>query len=415
MSNSITLINPIHEIGCTGLEPLSVPLRLSISVPLGLAALAAYLIERGIKINTCDMNLNEKLEEETEWYGITSTKRSRQNIKDLAKLNGELVFGGADPSIDPEYYLEIGKYIIRGEGEKALHDLITCKDISKTMNLSYKTSEGIIQHNQLGPLLDMNELPIPAYELFDIMKYGDISEKLRGLRWETISLARGCPYDCSFCTKSVYGRSWRTPTPNKAVDMIEKLLRLGELDGLLVGDSIFGIDLKWRSAVCKEIIRRKLNFQWHAYMRVDGISKKSLTLMKKAGCSALLYGLESGSQKSLDAMNKETTVEKGRRAAALTEESGIVPILSFILGIPGETEADLKETEEFYNELLDKHNCITIPNIYEPSKLTPFYEKYGPLMSEVPLERLNEYKTRMELRMKEKYGDVFDGTPIGRN
>lgn len=403
MSNSITLINPIHEIDHARLNPLS--------VPLGLAALAAYLIERGIKVSTCDVNLDEKIEEETDWYGITSSRKSRQNIKDLTKLNGDLVFGGLNPTVDPEYYLEFGKYVIRGEGEKALYDLITCEDPLKTMNLSYKTPEGV-QHNQLGPFLDMSELPIPAYELFDVMKYGDISEKLKGLRWQTISLARGCPYDCSFCAKNVYGRSWRAPTPSKTVDTIEKLLRLGELDGLLIYDSIFGIDLKWRRAVCKEIIRRGLSFQWYAYMRVDLISKESLTLMKKAGCSALLYGLESGSQKSLDAMNKETTVERGRQAVALTEESGIVPILTFILGIPEETEVDLKKTEVFCGELLDKHSCITIPNIYIPYKHTPFYEKYGMLMSEVPLEKLNEYKTRIELRMKEKYGDVFGGTPI---
>ncbi len=394
MTDSITLIKPTCE-----KDWAETPL----SVPLSLAALAAYLIERGVKVNTCDLGLGEAVEE-ADWYGITSLITSRSSVKELAGLNGEIVFGGPDPSADPEYYLELGKCVIRGEGEKALFDLITHTDPSKISNLSYKTSTGF-QHNPKAPLLDMEDLPLPAYELFAVMRYADIYEKTKGRRWLPIALTRGCPYDCFFCAHGcVFGVSWRAPTPQRAVDMIEKLLELGELDGLHIGDSIFGFDRTWSEAVCREIIRRKLSFKWFCYMRADSISAKLLGLMKKAGCIAIDYGLESGSQKRLDSMNKQITVEAGRRAANLTEKEGIIPILSFIVGTPGEVESELEETEEFWNDLLDQYDCVIVPSIYTPLKTSGFYERYGTLVSEISRKRLGESVKNINIRMEEKYG-----------
>ncbi len=394
MTDSITLIKPTNE-----KDWADTPL----SIPLSLAALAAYLTERGVKVNTCDIGLREEVKE-ADWYGITSLITSRTSVKELASLNGEIVFGGPDPSADPEYYLEIGKYVIRGEGEKALFDIIKHTEPLKVSNLSYKTSTGF-QHNVKAPLLDMNELPLPAYELFAVMKYADIYEKTKGHRWQPIVLTRGCPYDCFFCAHGcVFGISWRAPPPAKAVDMIEKLLELGELEGLHIGDSIFGFNRAWSEAVCREIIRRKLSFKWFCYMRVDRISAKLLGLMKKAGCIAIDYGLESGSQKRLDSMNKQITVEAGRRAVELTERKGIIPILSFVIGTPGEVEDELEKTEDFWNDLLDKYDCVIVPSIYYPLKTSTFYKRYGEQMSEIPRERLGESINRIKFRMEEKYG-----------
>ena len=395
MIDSVTLIEPTNEKDWAETPP---------SIPLGLASLAAYLIERGVKVHTCDLGLGESVQE-ADWYGITARITSRSSVKTLRRLNGEIVFGGPDPSADPDYYLEIGKYVIRGEGEKALFDLINHVEPSNISNLSYKTQSGF-QHNVKGPLLDMNELPLPAYELFDIMKYADIYEKSKGIRWLPIVLSRGCPYNCFFCAHGcIFGISWRAPMPDKAVDAIEKLIDLGDLEGLHIGDSLFGFSREWSEAVCKEIIQRKLNFKWFCYMRADSISPTLLTFMKKAGCVAIDYGLESGSQKRLDSMNKQITVEAGRRAVELTERNGIIPILSFVIGTPGEVEDELEETEDFWNGLLDKYDCVIVPSIYYPLKTSTFYKRYGEQMSEISRERLYESVNRVKYRMNEKYGE----------
>ncbi len=394
MANSITLINP------TSIDEAGQPIPL----PLGLASLSAYLIERDVKVNICDMNFKNKIEEETDWYGITSTLKSRITIKEMPEFNGRTVFGGPDPSSDPEYYLEFGDYVIRGEGEKPIYELITGTDPSKTSNLSYKTSTGT-QHNPKGPLLDLNKLPIPAYELFDVMKYADTYDETKGLRWLPIVLARGCPHNCYFCAHGcVFGIGWRAPTPKKSVDMIEKLLNLGELDGVHIGDSMFGYNIDWSEAICREIIRRKLKFMWFCYKRVDSISTERLALMKKAGCISISFGLESGSQKTLDAVNKRQTVDAGRTAIALTEANGIIPLANFIVGTPGETEAELEKTEEVWNDLLDKHDVIIVPSIYYPLPGSVFYKRHGEQVSEISRERLEEAMRRVKMRMKEKYG-----------
>ncbi len=363
--SSITLINPKPEQS-----------TLHLGLPLGLASLAAYLMERGIETKIYDMCVGNKVKMDSDWYGITAVSSARSVVEKIARrLDGKVVMGGVDPTVMPDYYLNFTDYVIRGEGEIALFELLSGADPSTIPNLSYKTGK-IKHHNPIGELLE--RLPFPAYDLLNTKEYIKRSESRYGFRWIPVMLSRGCPFNCYFCsTRTIWGQTCRVMRVKRAADLIESLLENYDVDGFLIYDSIFGANIKWGNAFCKEIIKRGLKFEWFCYKRVDTITVKALALMKKAGCVTICYGLESGSQELLDKFNKKQTVEQGRKAVALTAGMGIVPILTFVIGTPYETEKTLRMTEALWYELLEEYDCIIQPSIYRPSPGSHFYDMLG--------------------------------------
>jgi radical SAM superfamily enzyme YgiQ (UPF0313 family) len=162
--------------------------------------------------------------------------------------------------------------------------------------------------------------------------------------------------------------------PSLCVDEIEELARLGFTE-IAIEDELFTLSRKHLLAVCGELIRRKTAVRWNAFSRVDTISPEAVETMARAGCQALCFGVESGSQEILDLACKKSDLQRVRGAMRMTREAGISAMASFIIGLPGETEETLRKTAEFADELREEYGSLCGFHVLAPFPGTEVRER----------------------------------------
>ena len=169
-------------------------------------------------------------------------------------------------------------------------------------------------------------------------------------------LSRGCTGRCYFCSNQVTKIRYRS-----GENIRKELLLLVEkynIDGFCIIDDNFIINKRKVVNICKEI--KPLNLKWSSLSRVDSVDSDLLNTMKESGCIEIKYGIESGSQRILDSMNKKVTVEQIKHAINITHDVGI-NIKAFILhGFPGENLESTNETIELLELLKEKISRISL-------------------------------------------------------
>lgn len=188
-----------------------------------------------------------------------------------------------------------------------------------------------------------NELPIPAYDILPIDKY---YEPVMPRPYSLIQTARGCPYPCSFCVKS-YGSKLTIQSPERVVDEIQNLVSNYGIKSLRIIDDTFTVNKRRVIEICKELVKRNFNLQWCCLSRTDNLTDEMLYWMKKAGCTRIYFGLESGSQRILDLYEKRINVEEAIESLLLVRSHGIETTGFFMSGYPEETDIDFKQTIAF--------------------------------------------------------------------
>ncbi|MEI8216577.1 MAG: radical SAM protein [Eubacteriales bacterium] len=186
-------------------------------------------------------------------------------------------------------------------------------------------------------------LPIPYREGRHNELYQEFWGRTQNVKPAMIMITRGCPFNCDFCSKPVWGNIFRKPSLDKIFQEIEEIIALG-YDQLWIADDSFTLDPEFLASFCTEKIRRNLKISWTCLSRTNGLDEVIVSLMKKAGCVKAYFGLETGSNEVLALMNKHTTVEDGIAAVRLFESIGIGTGGFFIVGYPGETEETIKKT-----------------------------------------------------------------------
>ena len=216
-------------------------------------------------------------------------------------------------------------------------------------------------------------------------------------------VSRGCPFQCTFCAvHQTMGRKWRIKSPERVVAEIITLKERHDLEGIWFKDSIFNLDREWVKEFCRIMIERKVEITWQALTRVDLIDEEELRLMKKAGLTQLDLGIETGSPKSLLRLKKGITVggitEKVRLAKKYVKVFGF-----FMIGIPGENEADVEQTFQLAKRLdLDRWTW----SIYSP---LPGSVLYDDLIAEGKIEPYQlEYH---QVHFTESYAGTCDIQP----
>jgi radical SAM superfamily enzyme YgiQ (UPF0313 family) len=195
---------------------------------------------------------------------------------------------------------------------------------------------------------DLDMLPMPARHLLPNDKYRYILSKGKVT---TLFSSRGCPYQCIFCDKTVFGSQWRARSAESVLEEIELVVKDFGVKSIVFYDDLFTVKKDRVVEICKGIIDKKLDIEWKCEGRVNIVDEESLKWMKKAGCSMIAYGVESGNQKGLDYLNKGTKVSQIQRAFELTGKAGIKPMGYFVLGIPVETYEEGLHTIEFAKEI----------------------------------------------------------------
>lgn len=336
------------------------------TMTLGLAALAATLTEHGHEVKILDLNINnnpqESLNKEVrefnpDFIGITATtpliKQVYKITATIKNINGRImvIVGGPHSSALPEDVLKESTIdcVVKGEGDFAITKIVEQGLSASIPNIYFKKNEQIIKSEIQNSFIEnLDNLPYPAYELFDIKSYAQprISSKKAPLGY--LETSRGCCYRCVFCNKNIHGYKVRMKSPKRVVDEMERMLKIGFRE-IHVIDDLFTADMSRSFLICEEIIKRRLKFPWYPRggIRVDRINFELLKIMKKAGCYRIPFGIESGSQRVLDVINKKISLEQCENAVALAKKAGLVTECYFMLGLPSETEEEIKKTIDF--------------------------------------------------------------------
>ena len=352
------------------------------TTPLGLACIAASLIKDGHQVRILDLNLADNSDEalrraikedKPDFAGITCAtpviKKAYQMAALIKGINRDIivVIGGPHASALPEDVLKESSIdcVVRGEGDFAFNLIIKEGFSRRIPNVFYKDNGVIIfPESQDSAIKNLDELPFPAYELFNINKYRQPLITSRRAPLGYLETSRGCYGRCIFCNKNIHGFQVRMKSSFRVVDEMERMLKLGFRE-LHIIDDLFTADMNRAYVICEEIIRRGLKFPWYPRggIRVDRVNEKLLKIMRRAGCYRIPFGVESGSQKILDAVGKNISLEQAQKAVALARKAGLETECYFMLGLPGESEEDLKKSIDFSIKLNPDYAkfAITIP------------------------------------------------------
>lgn len=335
---SVTLINP----------PQTQLLLPRAYIPLGLALLGAVLEESGVDVeilNLADCGDIEGVEmPESDWYGITCVSATLPTVKKLVSRlqgTGRTVVGGAHPSVAPEETLKHVNpdIVMTGEAEHLFRDLVT-----GAVNLEPVMHAGLIQ--------DLDSLPFPARHLFsqeDVVDTTGIHGQDKGVPATTISTSRGCPFSCNFCCKSHPMFNWyRYRSADKVIEELTHIKEEYDIEHVRFVDDEFTLHTQRTEELMRKMVDLDLDFV--CITRADTLNEPLLSHMKRAGCKEIHIGVETGSDRLLRLMNKQTTSDILMKGVHMIKEAGINVKTYLMLNYPGETEEDRRLTVEWVRE-----------------------------------------------------------------
>jgi radical SAM superfamily enzyme YgiQ (UPF0313 family) len=302
---------------------------------------------------------------------ISSTAPRAYELADFYRQQGKtVVLGGAHPSFLPREGLDHADYIICGEGEGALPELVEAlsngDDPSGIQNLCLRQGE-TIQQNPWRPLVeDLDSLPIPDYGLI----HGWKAKKGKGV--VSIATSRGCPFNCSFCSVIIlFGRQHRA----NSVDRVMAEIRQNGLQAnhIFFCDDNFTANRARTKELCERIIQENLQIEWSAQVRTEAAKDPELLdLMAKSGCFAVFVGLESINPATLKAYNKSQTVEGLKESVVNFHRHGINVHGMFVFGAEEDHYQVIRDTVKVSRQLdLDSLQYL----ILTPVPGTPFYKE----------------------------------------
>jgi anaerobic magnesium-protoporphyrin IX monomethyl ester cyclase len=339
MKPKINLIHPP--------QPDSIDDRLN--PPLGLLYMAAVLEKHGFPVAVKDLSsIPEKqwAQEigDADIYGVTFYTCAIELVRKIAKIakknnpSGAVITGGAHPSAEPEQTLSIAEFdaIIMGEGEYAMLEF--AHRFSKGGHFPKK-----IHHPHLR---NLDELPLPARHLIDLNSY---TRTVAGQKATTLITGRGCPYNCAFCFKDIFGNNLRFHSPERVVEEIQDIMERWNYRHFVFWDDIFTLNRKRLYKLCDML--KELNIVFRCNGRVGFNTYEDFLKLKEAGCKEIAFGIESGSQKMLDLFRKEITVEQSKQAIQDAQKAGLIVRAYLVVGFPGEDEGTIKETKRFIDEV----------------------------------------------------------------
>lgn len=377
--------------------------------PLGLLYLAATARDAGYTVSIFDAMFQagddafvaalERERPKVVGLGVLATVRAAAlRLADLAHQHGAaVVAGGADPTGRPESYLRyrsngshpVGVVVI-GEGEQTLLELLPwlLNDerngglLREIAGLAFLDDDGkFVSTAARKHCADLDSLALPARDLIDLEAYRQAWRKRHGIFSLSLIATRGCPYGCTWCQKSVFGRSFRPRSPESVAEEMRLIKEQYRPDQLRVVDDVMGIDRQWVRAWHAAVLERDAVVPFECLSRVDLMDEEMVRLLQEAGCIRIAFGAESGSQKVLDAMNKGTTVEQIRRTAELCRRFGIETYFYIMVGYPGEEWADIRKTVELLKQTRPDQFSSTIAY---PLPGTEFYEEVKHRLLDMP-------------------------------
>jgi len=394
--------------------------------PLGLLYISAYLEKNGFSNEIFDSTFKSLdalqqhiIDSIPDVIGIYTNLMTKLNVlKIIGFVKNEprlactkIILGGPEVRNHKQKFLEFGAdVIVFGEGEDSMLELVSLyskeknPDLNGVTGTAFRDQSGIVVTNPDRTLIrDVNHLPFPARDKIDLNLYFNAWNKKHGIRMLNLSTMRGCPYSCKWCSRAVYGTSYRRRNPGLVVDEIQWLKSQYEFDMIWFVDDVFTINHRWVSDFVSILKARQVSIRYEIITRADRLNEEIVDLLKESGCFRVWIGAESGSQKIIDAMDRRVQVEQVRSMIRLVKAKGMEAGTFIMLGYPGEDEHDIKETLHHLKDSNPDQYTVTVAY---PIKGTPLYTEVENLfIEELPWEKSTDRDIDFKRRYNRKYYD----------
>lgn len=356
-------------------------------VPIGILQLAAWLDQHGHEtaVHDClgphapagvEANAEIVLATDPELVGFSATTSGFMDAADMAayikhrRPEVKIVFGNVHVSSigGPilESFPEID-YLCIGEGEGTMLDLANGKAPAEIANLIYRRDGKIVANPRRNRILDLDELPFPAYEKLSGFPRGYhlplfAYEKRYGA---TMITSRGCPYTCSFCDRTVFERLYKTNSAQYVYDHMKYLRDRFGVYHINFYDDLFTAHKKRVTELCRLLIERPLGMNFNCAIRTGHASDEMLRMLKAAGAFMVSMGIESADPGMMERHKAGVSLEAVKKTVEQIHAAGLRAKGLFIFGLPGETPETLKVTSDFILSLdLDEMNMTKFSPMY---------------------------------------------------
>lgn len=406
----ITNINGFHEI------PYS----------FGLSSLASYIELKGHTQQILDVRTTEEYDKlfdriddfKPDVVGFTSVSSQFSCVSELAEKIREkhaqmkIVCGGVHTTIFPESVAECAAFdcVFVGESEHAFAGFLDALEANEDWrggnNIAFVTG-GEVVVKDLNPLItDIGSLPFPAKgPLFE--------ETIKAQGTAIFFFSRGCPYQCTYCSNhaiaACYGLKTNRPRyrdVDSCLDEILETMEMYEFQKILIGDDTFGIDRKWRTDFLTKY-KQDIDKPFHCLLRANLVDEEFIAQLKEAGCYRISFGVESGSEYIRNEVMKRNLSEKQIiNAFHLCKKYGIETIALNIIGVPGETEAMIKETVRLNRIIKPTGSGVNIFYPYKGTQLGDYCFSQGLVDEKMYYDFSNERRDSV-LTFESEYKDIL--------
>jgi radical SAM superfamily enzyme YgiQ (UPF0313 family) len=374
--------------------------------PLGLLYMATVLRAAGYVTKVIDLNLERAdltqvrsvLEQGRPGIigisTLTETYPAALVIADLAKqINPaiQVVMGGAHPSVLPREVASDHRvdFVVRGEGEYTLWELAEyilrhTGSLDKIAGIVYRQGDEVIVNPEREFIKDPDELPFPERRLLPLTEYE--------CRATILASRGGCPYSCRYCAvNNIWKGKRRFRQPELVVQEMVHIIRDSISSEIVFVDDIFTLSKRYILDLCQAIKSvGRLNCEWRCTTRADLVDKELLYEMRKVGCTGITFGVEAGSQKILEIMDKRLTLAQVQLAVNLAQEAGMRVTCAFMFPHPEDTEETVREQMHFMKTLTDQEVQVSL-SYTTPLPGTYYYEHANDLGIKLLVNQWDEF------------------------
>lgn len=364
------------------------PIRVSAKpncLPYGLAIIASLLRQDGHEVDIVDVNalrpapedivrdLQDRVWDVAGVSGLITTYEFQKWVIEVLKSihpQAPVISGGGFATSVPEFVLEntLADIVVVGEGEITMPELCRALESGKERDqihgLWFRNGAEFVQNPSRSNVENLDDLPFPAWDLLPMEIYlkhpiwgnnaknsSGFKEGVKTDRSMNIISSRGCPYSCNYCYH-LFGRSsYRYRSARNIVDEMECLIERYQVDFIGFNDDNMMASEPRLLEFCSLLKEKKWDIHWGCHGRVTSARPEILREMAEAGCVWIGYGIESGSETMLNAMNKNATVTQAKEAILHTRAAGIYPNTTFIFGYPGENRETIQESVQLKKDL----------------------------------------------------------------